>query len=131
MLVSSWVGESNIVLVAVQDSGTGLDSDSLNHIFEAFHTTKPNGAGIRLAISRSIIMAHGGQLWATNNTPLFLVRGNLEKHRILVEAEPNARLPVSGDRVQLQQVLLNLITNAIDSMAAKDEPRVLCVKSDV
>jgi len=62
---------------------------------------------------------------------LSLVRGNLEKHRILVEAEPNARLPVSGDRVQLQQVLLNLITNAIDSMAAKDEPRVLCVKSDV
>src|SRR5258708_17947847 len=62
---------------------------------------------------------------------LALVRGNLEKHRILVEAEPNTRLAVSGDRVQLQQVLLNLITNAIDSMAAKDEPRVLCVKSDV
>jgi len=69
LLVSSWLGESNTVLVAVQDSGTGLDSDSLNHIFEAFHTTKPDGMGIGLAISRSIIMAHGGQLWATNNTP--------------------------------------------------------------
>jgi signal transduction histidine kinase len=63
---------------------------------------------------------------------LALVRGNLQKHRILVQAEPNAQAPqVIGDRLQLQQVLLNLITNAIESMAAKDEPRVLCVKSDV
>jgi signal transduction histidine kinase len=63
---------------------------------------------------------------------LALVRGDLQKHRVLVRAEPNEQLPqVMGDRVQLQQVLLNLITNAIDSMAAKDEPRILCVKSDV
>jgi len=61
---------------------------------------------------------------------LTLERSDLEKHRILVQAEPNARLPeVMGNRVQLQQVLLNLITNAIHAMAAKDEPRVLCVKS--
>jgi signal transduction histidine kinase len=58
--------------------------------------------------------------------------GNLEKHRILVQAEPNNQLPeVQGNRVQLQQVLVNLITNAIDAMAAKDEPRVLGVKSEV
>jgi signal transduction histidine kinase len=63
---------------------------------------------------------------------LALVRPDLEKHRILVEAEPNKQLPrVVGDRIQLQQVLLNLITNAIHSMAAKDEPRLLCVKSDI
>jgi signal transduction histidine kinase len=62
---------------------------------------------------------------------LALVRGDLQRYRILVQAEPNAQLPqVTGDRIQLQQVLLNLITNAIDSMAAKDEPRVLYVKSD-
>jgi signal transduction histidine kinase len=60
------------------------------------------------------------------------VRGDLRRHRILVQAESNEQLPhVMGDRIQLQQVLLNLITNAIDSMAAKDGPRVLCVKSDV
>jgi signal transduction histidine kinase len=63
---------------------------------------------------------------------LALVRGDLQKHRILVRGETNEQLPqVTGDRVQLQQVLLNLITNAIESMAATDEPRVLCVKSDV
>jgi signal transduction histidine kinase len=56
----------------------------------------------------------------------------LQKRRIVVRAEPNTQLPlVRGNRVQLQQVLLNLITNAIDAMAIKDEPRVLCVKSDV
>jgi signal transduction histidine kinase len=63
---------------------------------------------------------------------LALVRGDLQKHQVVVEAEPNAQLPpVIGDRIQLQQVLLNLITNAIESMAAKDGQRVLCVKSDV
>jgi C4-dicarboxylate-specific signal transduction histidine kinase len=62
---------------------------------------------------------------------LALERSDLEKHRIRVQAEPNKRLPdVRGNRVQLQQVLLNLIANAIYAMAAKDEPRVLCVKSE-
>jgi signal transduction histidine kinase len=62
---------------------------------------------------------------------LALERGDLQKHRILVQAGPNTQLPeVRGNRVQLQQVLLNLITNAIDAMAAKDEPRVLLVKSE-
>jgi signal transduction histidine kinase len=61
-----------------------------------------------------------------------LVRGDLQRHRILVEAEPHAMLPqVMGDRIQLQQVLLNLITNAIDSMAAQDGPRILGVRSEV
>src|SRR5882757_9056220 len=63
---------------------------------------------------------------------LALVGEELQKHRVLVQAEPNEQLPrVKGDRVQVQQVLLNLITNAIDSMAAKNGARVLCVKSKV
>jgi signal transduction histidine kinase len=62
---------------------------------------------------------------------LGLERTDLARHRILVQAEPSRRLPeVRGNRVQLQQVLLNLITNAIYAMAAQDEPRVLSVKSE-
>ena len=62
---------------------------------------------------------------------LTLERGDLQKHRILVQAETAAHLPeVRGNRSQLQQVLINLITNAIDSMAANEDPRMLCVKSE-
>jgi signal transduction histidine kinase len=66
------------------------------------------------------------------NEALALGRGELQKHRVVVQAEPNNPLPaVRGNRVQLQQVLLNLMMNAIDAMAAKDEPRILSVKSEV
>jgi signal transduction histidine kinase len=61
---------SQRVLVTVRDSGPGLDPESVNHIFTAFHTTKPQGMGMGLAISRSIIEAHGGRLWATANDGL-------------------------------------------------------------
>jgi PAS domain S-box-containing protein len=53
------------VLVAVQDAGVGLDPQALERLFETFYTTKPDGLGMGLPISRSIIAAHGGHLWAT------------------------------------------------------------------
>jgi signal transduction histidine kinase len=59
--------EENYILVAVKDSGVGLDPGSLDKIFEAFYTTKEEGMGMGLSISRSIIEAHGGRLWAIPN----------------------------------------------------------------
>jgi signal transduction histidine kinase len=55
------------VLVAVQDAGIGLDPQSVARRFEPFYTTKPEGMGLGLAISRSIIEQHGGRLWVTPN----------------------------------------------------------------
>jgi PAS domain S-box-containing protein len=54
-------------LVAVQDAGTGIDPENANRLFSAFYTTKPNGMGMGLSICRSIIDAHRGRIWATNN----------------------------------------------------------------
>jgi PAS domain S-box-containing protein len=55
------------VLVAVADTGIGLAADGLARVFEAFYTTKAEGMGMGLSISRSIIVAHGGQLWPSAN----------------------------------------------------------------
>jgi PAS domain S-box-containing protein len=57
------------VLVAVEDSGPGLDQAQTHRLFEAFFTTKPEGMGMGLSICRSIIDGHGGRLWATPNLP--------------------------------------------------------------
>jgi signal transduction histidine kinase len=66
------------------------------------------------------------------NEALVLLRNGLQKHRVAVQTVSSPQLPrVIGDRIQLQQVLLNLITNAIDSMANEDTSRVLSIKSEV
>jgi PAS domain S-box-containing protein len=60
---------ADTVLVEVRDSGVGLNADDAERVFEAFYTTKAEGMGMGLSISRSIIEAHGGRLWATPAEP--------------------------------------------------------------
>jgi PAS domain S-box-containing protein len=67
MFIRSSQNESDQVLVAVQDSGIGIDPQNLEKIFNAFYTTKSQGMGMGLAISRSIVENHGGRLWAVPN----------------------------------------------------------------
>jgi len=59
--------EPGTILVAVRDSGIGVDPQGMDRIFDAFYTTKPGGLGMGLSISRSIIEAHGGRLWTIAN----------------------------------------------------------------
>jgi C4-dicarboxylate-specific signal transduction histidine kinase len=61
--------EPTHIVIAVRDSGPGLESKCVDRLFEAFYTTKSQGLGMGLAISRSIVEAHRGRLWATPNTP--------------------------------------------------------------
>jgi len=63
LTIRSEVAEGAAVVI-VEDSGRGLDPEQIPHIFDSFYTTKPDGIGVGLAISRSIIEAHGGSLSA-------------------------------------------------------------------
>jgi signal transduction histidine kinase len=65
--ITSRPHEAETVLVSVQDNGVGLAAEGLERVLEAFYTTKAEGIGIGLSISRSIVEAHGGRLWPTAN----------------------------------------------------------------
>jgi C4-dicarboxylate-specific signal transduction histidine kinase len=69
LLISTEQSRTNGVLVAVRDSGPGIDPECLERVFDAFYTTKSSGMGMGLSICRSIIEAHGGRLWATRCEP--------------------------------------------------------------
>jgi len=67
--IRSEIDAAGAVLVTVEDAGTGLDPQEIDRIFDSFYTTKPDGIGVGLSISRSIIEAHGGQLSASPALP--------------------------------------------------------------
>jgi signal transduction histidine kinase len=69
LTITSKPGEDGQLMVSVGDSGVGLPAEGAKRIFEAFFTTKPDGTGIGLPLSRRIIESHGGRLWANANTP--------------------------------------------------------------
>ena len=84
------------VLVAVGDSGPGIDPEHLERVFESFYTTKSSGTGMGLSICRSIIDAHGGRLWAEANQPRgavfqFILPARNRDHEISAGAAPDAR----------------------------------------
>lgn len=77
LAVRTQLDESHGILVAIEDSGTGIEESNRERIFESFFTTKPAGMGMGLSICRSIVQAHGGELWASPRTPdgsIFQVR---------------------------------------------------------
>ena len=94
LLIGSGRDGADEACVTVRDSGPGLAWDKVDRLFEAFYTTKPDGIGMGLAISRSIIEAHGGRLWATANVP----RGAVMQFTLPIDGEqastpPQTRAP--------------------------------------
>jgi C4-dicarboxylate-specific signal transduction histidine kinase len=69
LAIKSQRAENEHILVSVSDTGVGLPKQQVDRIFNAFFTTKVQGTGMGLSISLSIVEAHGGRLWADNNSP--------------------------------------------------------------
>jgi C4-dicarboxylate-specific signal transduction histidine kinase len=84
LTIVSGIDDADDVLVEVQDTGPGLDPEKLDRLFQSFYTTKPDGIGMGLAISRSIAEAHGGRLSAAPNNP----RGAVFRLTLPVEETP-------------------------------------------
>jgi PAS domain S-box-containing protein len=77
LTLKSEICESDYVLITLEDTGTGIDPNEMDHIFDAFFTTKADGMGMGLSICRSIIESHNGLLWASTRQPhgsIFYVR---------------------------------------------------------
>jgi signal transduction histidine kinase/CheY-like chemotaxis protein len=94
LTIASKRTEDGQLLISVSDTGIGLSIDEAERIFEAFFTTKPQGTGMGLSISRRIIASHGGHLWASPNTG----RGATFQFTLPVEATASSPVPSAIDR---------------------------------
>ena len=99
LLISTGPRGTGGVVVAVHDSGPGIDPEFRERVFDAFYTTKSSGVGMGLSICRSIIDSHGGRLWADANKPLGAVfqftlpsaEGSSEISSLLTELESRTK----------------------------------------
>jgi len=91
LTVKTQLDENGQLLISVSDTGVGLPKEEIEQIFDAFVTTKPQGSGMGLSISRSIVESHGGHLWATANNG----RG-ATFHFTLPTATETLRMPATG-----------------------------------
>jgi len=92
LTVESQLEEDGRVMISVSDTGVGLPAEKTDQIFSAFFTTKPQGSGMGLAISRSIVESHGGRLWAVTNS----VRG-ATFYFTLPTAAQELKVPAAGN----------------------------------
>jgi signal transduction histidine kinase len=67
LTVKSQLGEDGQIQISIHDTGPGLPLGNVDQIFDAFFTTKPQGSGMGLAISKSIVESHGGRIWANGD----------------------------------------------------------------
>jgi signal transduction histidine kinase len=92
LLIGTSTDASGAVRITVQDSGPGLNPETLERLFDPFYTTKANGMGMGLSICRSIVQAHDGRIWASptagsGSTFQFILPGALDRGPALVGAE--------------------------------------------
>jgi C4-dicarboxylate-specific signal transduction histidine kinase len=99
LLISTERNETNGIVVAIRDSGPGIDPKHLDRVFEPFYTTKSSGVGMGLSICRSIIDVHGGRLWAEPNEP----RGALFQFILPAGASQVMDSPVAAHRNGMQR----------------------------
>jgi signal transduction histidine kinase len=86
LVVGSGQSQSNQAFVEIRDSGPGIDPANFDRLFQSFYTTKSEGMGMGLSISRSIVEAHGGRLSAAPNVP----RGAIFRFTLPVDFEADA-----------------------------------------
>ena len=131
--LSAIVTSADAGLRFLDRSAPALDKamESLRRIAADGHRADKVIEGVRATFKNSVREKRPVDVNEIIQEALAFEQDDLRKHKILVQLAPTVQLPaVHGDRVQLQQVLLNLITNAIHAMATRDEPRVLSVRSE-
>ena len=131
--LSAIVTSANAGLRFLDRSAPALDKamESLRRIAADGHRADKVIEGVRATFKNSVREKRPVDVNEIIQETLAFGQDDLRKHKISVQLAPTVQLPaVHGDRVQLQQVLLNLMANAIHAMATKDEPRVLSVRSE-